>query len=271
MPELAERTSHYPATPLKYASTGVFVMSIKQGGRLYGSLLNLRAALLETLAAKGAGEPFAPQTFSYRGSKTLKKSRSALNHRASWLAAKSLNLIERKSKVETPNWELITSAVPELPKLELPDVFFKVSTVTGTYTVQRQESFAVVELGGSQFKVTSDDVIYVNFLRGAEVNDIISLNRVLLLGSRYQTIVGRPYIPGAAVLAAVEEHMKDAKIHVYKYRKGKTIMQNRGHRQQLTGLRILEVKGIRQDPGPAEPASVQLPAEFLQRQKLQHL
>ena len=76
--------------------------------------------------------------------------------------------------------------------------------IEGPYVVQPRAVFAVVEVGGTQYKVTPDDLIYVEKLSGIDVNDRLRLGRVLLLGSAAETIVGRPYIPGASVTAALE-------------------------------------------------------------------
>ena len=73
---------------------------------------------------------------------------------------------------------------------------------------------------------------------------VLSLGRVLLLGSRFQTIIGRPYVPGASVLAAVEEHFRDGKVHVFKKHKRKRYSRYQGPRPNLTTLRILSIKGI---------------------------
>ncbi|RVW95824.1 50S ribosomal protein L21, mitochondrial [Vitis vinifera] len=68
--------------------------------------------------------------------------------------------------------------------------------------------FAVVQIGSHQFKVSNGDCIYTERLKFCEVNDRLILNRVLLIGSTSQTIVGRPTLPDVAVHAVVEEHEK---------------------------------------------------------------
>ncbi len=70
--------------------------------------------------------------------------------------------------------------------------------------VPRKLAFAVVEVGPTQFKVSQGDTIVTEKLRGVDVNDKLSLNRVLMLGSPHETIIGRPFIPEASVTAAVE-------------------------------------------------------------------
>jgi len=103
----------------------------------------------------------------------------------------------------------------------------------------------VVEAGGTQFKVTPDDILFVTGLHDrSDVNDVLELPGVLLLGSRCQTIIGRPYVPGASVIVAVEEHFKDGKVHVFKKKARKRYRKYSTARQYLTTLRVLEVRGI---------------------------
>ena len=94
---------------------------------------------------------------------------------------------------------------------DAPPMFSVTGRVSGPYAVQPKQVFAVVEVGGTQFKVTPDDVIVTEKLRGADVNDTLSLPRVLLLGSEEATVIGRPYIPGAYVTAAVEVRRRRAR------------------------------------------------------------
>lgn len=70
--------------------------------------------------------------------------------------------------------------------------------------VPRKLAFAVVEVGPTQFKVSQGDTIVTEKLRGVDVNDKLSLNRVLMLGSPHETIIGRPFILEASITAAVE-------------------------------------------------------------------
>lgn len=90
---------------------------------------------------------------------------------------------------------------PEAP----PDVYVRLDErVQQQYSVPARSVFAVVEVGGTQYKVAPNDVIVVEKLADVDVNDKLQLQRVLLLGSQAETIVGRPYVPHAAVTAAVE-------------------------------------------------------------------
>ncbi|KAH7281831.1 hypothetical protein KP509_36G065300 [Ceratopteris richardii] len=105
-------------------------------------------------------------------------------------------------------------------------------------------AFAVVQVGSHQFKISPGDCIYTEKLKYADVNDKLSLEKVLLLGSKSQTIIGRPFVPKAFVHAAVEEQVLDAKVIIFKKKRRKNYRRCNGHRQELTRLRILEIWGL---------------------------
>ncbi|KAK9131786.1 hypothetical protein Scep_011314 [Stephania cephalantha] len=104
--------------------------------------------------------------------------------------------------------------------------------------------FAVIQIGSHQFKVSNGDVIYAERLKFCEVNDKLLLSKVLMLGSRSQTIIGRPTLPEAAVFAVVEEHALDAKVIIFKKKRRKNYRRTKGHRQELTRLRITDIQGV---------------------------
>ncbi|KAA8519795.1 hypothetical protein F0562_014115 [Nyssa sinensis] len=104
--------------------------------------------------------------------------------------------------------------------------------------------FAIVQIGSHQFKVSNGDCVYTERLKFCEVNDKLVLNRVLMVGSRTQTIIGRPILPDAAVHAVVEEHALDAKVIIFKKKRRKNYRRTKGHRQELTKLRITDIQGI---------------------------
>lgn len=107
-----------------------------------------------------------------------------------------------------------------------------------------EPAFAVVQIGSHQFKVSNGDCIYTERLKFCEVNDKLILSKVLLLGSSTQTIVGRPTLPDATVHAVVEEHALDAKVIIFKKKRRKNYRRTKGHRQELTKLRITNIEGV---------------------------
>ncbi|BDA41760.1 probable 50S ribosomal protein L21 [Coccomyxa sp. Obi] len=108
-----------------------------------------------------------------------------------------------------------------------------------------------MELGPTQFKVSPGDVVVTEKIRGVDVNDKVKLDRVLMLGSRDETIIGRPLVPQATVSAVVEEQFQDAKVLIFKKRRRKNSRSLKGHRQDLTTLRIVEIIGIDEHPDNA--------------------
>lgn len=74
-----------------------------------------------------------------------------------------------------------------------------------------------------------------------EIDDTIEINDVLLVGSRVHSTFGRPYVPGAKVIATVEELTKDKKVVVMKFRRRKNSKRTKGHRRELTVLRITDI------------------------------
>jgi large subunit ribosomal protein L21 len=100
------------------------------------------------------------------------------------------------------------------------------------------KAFAVVHVGGHQYKVTPGDLIITEKLLGAEVGSHIHLNKILLVGTQSATAVGTPLLEHAKIVAEVEEQTKAEKIFVFKKKRRKYYKRTRGHRQPITVLRI---------------------------------
>ncbi|XP_004241824.1 large ribosomal subunit protein bL21c isoform X1 [Solanum lycopersicum] len=113
---------------------------------------------------------------------------------------------------------------------------------------KREEIFAVVMVGSRQYIVFPGRYIYTQRLKGANVNDKIILNKVLLVGTKTSTWVGKPVVPNATVHAVVEEQLKDKKVIVFKYKKKKNYRRNIGHRQPITRIRIMGITGYQDSP-----------------------
>mmetsp|Transcript_15934 Transcript_15934/g.20813 ORF Transcript_15934/g.20813 Transcript_15934/m.20813 type:complete len:362 (+) Transcript_15934:146-1231(+) len=106
--------------------------------------------------------------------------------------------------------------------------------------------FAIIELAGSQFKVTNDDVLIVNRLKPALTYSVGSVHtfkeNVMLVGTTHYSLVGMPYVGGAEVDVMIEEITKDEKVIIFKKRRRKHSQRKRGFRRDVTMLRILEVR-----------------------------
>jgi large subunit ribosomal protein L21 len=100
--------------------------------------------------------------------------------------------------------------------------------------------FAVLKTGGKQYRVKSGDLLRVEKL-AADAGEKIQFNEVLMLGGD-KTVVGAPLVDDAAVQAEVVEQIKgDKLIHFVKRRRKHSSQRKKGHRQQLTLLRITDI------------------------------
>ena len=102
------------------------------------------------------------------------------------------------------------------------------------------DRFAIVRLGGTQYKITKDDVIVAEKL-DVQVGAELKIDEVLLVGSDLATVVGRPTVPRAFVKCAVEEQTRDAKVVVFKKRRRQNSRRRNGHRRHVTLLRVLDI------------------------------
>jgi large subunit ribosomal protein L21 len=100
--------------------------------------------------------------------------------------------------------------------------------------------FAVMKTGGKQYRVRRGDTLRVEKL-AADAGETVQFNDVLMLGGDAVT-VGTPNLAGAAVQAEVIDQVKgDKVIHFVKRRRKHSSQRTKGHRQQLTLLRITDI------------------------------
>ncbi|SIO21583.1 LSU ribosomal protein L21P [Rhodovulum sp. ES.010] len=97
--------------------------------------------------------------------------------------------------------------------------------------------FAVLKTGGKQYKVQSGDVLRVEKL-AADAGETVQFNEILMVGDT----IGTPTVAGAAVQAEVIEQIKgDKLIHFVRRRRKHSSKRKKGHRQQLTLLRVTDI------------------------------
>ena len=97
--------------------------------------------------------------------------------------------------------------------------------------------FAVLKTGGKQYRVQAGDVLRVEKL-AANAGDKVQFNEVLMVGGT----VGTPLVEGAGVQAEVIDQIKgDKVIHFVKRRRKHGSQRTKGHRQQLTMLRVTDI------------------------------
>jgi large subunit ribosomal protein L21 len=121
--------------------------------------------------------------------------------------------------------------------------------------------FAVIKTGGKQYKVAAEDVITVEKVKG-EPGDIVEFAEVLMLGGD-PVVLGSPVVAGATVAGEVVEQTRGAKVIAFKKRRRKNSRRKRGHRQELSVIRITEILTDGRKPTRAErpqPAEAAAPA-----------
>ena len=97
--------------------------------------------------------------------------------------------------------------------------------------------YAVVEIQGSQFKVSKDQKLYVNRIDAKEGSKV-SFDNVLLIDDGKKVQVGKPALSGTSVEAKVVSHLKDDKVIVFKKKRRKGYKVKNGHRQPITEIII---------------------------------
>lgn len=114
--------------------------------------------------------------------------------------------------------------------------------------------FAVLKTGGKQYKVQAGDVLRIEKL-DAEAGQKVQFNDILMVGGDTLT-VGVPFVAGAAVQAEVIAQIKaDKVIHFVKRRRKHSSQRTKGHRQQLTLVRVTEVLASGADASGVAPAT----------------
>ena len=100
--------------------------------------------------------------------------------------------------------------------------------------------YAVILTGGKQYRVKEGDVLAIEKL-DLEPGRKAHFDRVLLIEDGETVQVGAPVLDNAMVLGLVLENFKDEKVLVFKKKRRKQYRRTRGHRQQLTKVRITRI------------------------------
>ncbi len=100
--------------------------------------------------------------------------------------------------------------------------------------------YAIIEIGGKQYKVAPKQTVEVERLDVPE-GDTVELNKVLFIGGDKDTRVGNPIIKGAKVLATSLGEAKGEKVIVFKYKSKVRYRRKTGHRQTHTKILVNEI------------------------------
>ncbi len=97
--------------------------------------------------------------------------------------------------------------------------------------------FAVIKTGGKQYRVAAEDKITVMTVEG-QPGDTVTFGEVMMLVDGEATQIGAPFLSGASVAGEIVEQARGPKVIAFKKRRRKNSKRKRGHRQDLTIVRI---------------------------------
>lgn len=100
--------------------------------------------------------------------------------------------------------------------------------------------FAVFKTGGKQYRVAADDKLQVEKLEG-EAGEQILFQEVLMVAGEGEPQIGAPLVDGATVAAEIVAQERGPKIIVFKKRRRQNYRRTKGHRQDLTLVRITDI------------------------------
>ena len=101
-------------------------------------------------------------------------------------------------------------------------------------------SFAVIQTGGKQYKVSASEILKIERLNDKE-GKTIEFKNVLFLNDDKTTEIGNPNIQGAKVEATILKNTKNKTILVFKKRRRKNSRKKYGHRQPISLIRITKI------------------------------
>jgi large subunit ribosomal protein L21 len=97
---------------------------------------------------------------------------------------------------------------------------------------------ATIKTQGRQFTVQEGDVLFVNRYPETETGDSVTIDNVLAVGEGESMKFGTPLVDGASVQAKILENKRGKKVLVFKKKRRKGYRNKRGHRQELSVIKI---------------------------------
>ncbi len=114
--------------------------------------------------------------------------------------------------------------------------------------------YAVLETGSKQYRVATGQTLEIERLP-IEAGQTVTFDRVLLVNQDGQVTVGTPTVATASVVADVVEHVRGPKLIAFKMKRRKGYHRKVGHRQELTVVRIKEIRTQAEPRGSETPAT----------------
>ncbi len=100
--------------------------------------------------------------------------------------------------------------------------------------------FAIVEIGGKQYKVQEKDVLNVEKIDAA-VDSTVSEKKVLLVSDK-EIKIGTPYISGASVELKILKTAKADKVYTFKMKAKKRYKKTKNSRQFYSEVEVVKIK-----------------------------
>ncbi|EJF83254.1 50S ribosomal protein L21 [Bartonella elizabethae Re6043vi] len=100
--------------------------------------------------------------------------------------------------------------------------------------------FAVIKTGGKQYRIVANQVVKVEKVIG-NAGDVVEFNDILMVGQEGSAVIGTPVVGDALVTAEILEQTRGRKVIAFKKRRRQNSKRTRGHRQEFTTLRVLEI------------------------------
>ena len=101
--------------------------------------------------------------------------------------------------------------------------------------------YAVLETGSKQYRVATGDTLKIERLT-AEKGASVTFDRVLMVNTDGKVTVGSPTVTGATIVADVVDHIRGEKKLTFKMKRRKGYHKSIGHRQELTVVKVKEIK-----------------------------
>jgi large subunit ribosomal protein L21 len=102
--------------------------------------------------------------------------------------------------------------------------------------------YAVIKTGGKQYRVAANDVLLIEKVEG-DAGARVEFGEVLMVGEGDAVRVGKPLVSGAKVVGELVEQTRGPKLIAFKKRRRKNSRRKKGHRQDLSRVRITEIIG----------------------------
>ena len=100
--------------------------------------------------------------------------------------------------------------------------------------------YAVIRTGGKQYRVAPGDTLHIERLAG-EVGAPVEFAEVLLAGGEGAVRIGMPLVDGVRVHGQIVAQGRGKKVLIFKKKRRKNYRRRRGHRQEITTVRVTEI------------------------------